>query len=475
MMPDISISYFPKGQSKEIAKDIAYAFEKNGVSDIFGITQPKYKDSKQERIQKIAQSKCVVLVICDHYLSQHQDELLEIYNDDSFEERIFPVVLNGVELRNSHYLINHLKGLETEIEQLETAMRQVGLHGQASIQKELNLLVKKRSCLSEIINTFKQIYIPEIESLIESGYTEVIEAVSERLNEINIPKPTTTNHFTDSKIFECNRSKQRKNFYDYRKESKKVQAFFIHGDEWHGHEQLFERFCNELNYRHLSSRGNGNTVKQFTISVEAIDSSEFREQLSMALFIKLMSKSAPNPKSCQIRNRNLPKNISEACEQCNTIKKLTKHDIVAVRVKISNPEHIHSIIENVRYFLDNTCSDKLLPPNAPQFYFFFSLEYDYAPKRNFIKKLFLRSYKKKIKETLEKNGQIPVIDELTWINDNDIDKWLKSIDIRPEIRQEIIRDEFSPRKKKQGYYMRDLMSSFKKIIENYEKYAYAKS
>jgi len=333
MKSDISISYFPKGQSKEIATDIAYAFEKNGISNVFGIAQPKYKDSKKKRIQKIAQSKCIVLVICDHYLSQHQDELLEIYNDDSFEERIFPVVLNGVELRNSHYLLNHLKGLETEIEQLETAMRGVSLHGQTSIQNDLDLLMKKRSCLSEIISTFKQIHIPDIESLIESGYAEVIEAVSERLNEINIPKSIVKNHFTDSKIFECNRSKQRKSFYANRKESKQIQAFFIHGNESHGHEELFKRFCNELNYSHLSEHGNATTVQQFDVELKALDAHEFKRQLYMGLFLKFTT----NPNV-------LPKNIGEAHQTCNTIKTLTKRDIVAVRFHILNPEYVHSVI-----------------------------------------------------------------------------------------------------------------------------------
>jgi len=278
---------------------------------------------------------------------------------------------------------------------------------------------------------------------------------------------TKIHRFNDCKIYECNRSKQCKKFYGKRNTSKKVHAFFIHGEENHGHEQLFERFCNELNYRNISEHTNAK-IQKFDIDTPvALSKYRFKEDLRVALFSKLVSENAH-------RDRGLPENIDEAYQMCNTIKKFTKQDIVAVKFNIHNPKHIHVIIAGVKYLINDICSASLLAQSAPQFYFFFSMKYSEQPTDG-KKRFFAKIQRQKIKLILNLNWKIPVINELTWIRDDDIDEWLKSIKIQPEIRQEIIRDEFSPRRKKQGYYMRDLTSSFKKIIENYEKYAYAKS
>ncbi len=281
-------------------------------------------------------------------------------------------------------------------------------------------------------------------------------------------RSTKTHQFNDCKIYECNRSKQCKKFYGKRNISNKVHAFFIHGEENHGHEQLFERFCNELNYRNVSKYTNAK-IGKFDIDIPvAPNKHKFKEDLRVALFSNLMSSNAH-------ADRDLPKNIDEAYQTCNTIKKFTKEDIITVKFNIYNPKNIHVIIAGVKYLINDICSASLLAQSAPQFYFFFSIKYSQQQPKSAKERFFAKIQRQKIKLILNLNWKVPVINELTWVREEDIDEWLMGIKIDSEIRQQIISDEFSPLKKSQGYYMRDLVKHFRIIIENYEKYTYEKS
>lgn len=468
----IYISYAHAGKGKHVTESLDKAFQARNVLILRDEREVGYKESFGEYMKQLGAGDHVIVVIDKPYLESHNCmyELIEVYKNEHFRERIFPVVLSCAEIYKAVRRVDYIKHWEAKIAALNLAVN--GVQSKANLQgiyEELNLYTEIRNTFATITDILADMNAKEFASHQADKYDTIFEAIHKEMNAPKKPKPPTIIKLpAKHKIYECNRGKQCTSFYGSRDTSKKVQPFFIHGDEKHGHEQLFERFCNELNYRNISEHTKFK-IQKFNIDIPVIpDSSKFTEDLRIALFLEMMSNTP---------SESLPTHLGEAYDNCNTIKTFTKQDIVAVNFNISNPGPIHVIIEGITHLMDNICSASLLPPNAPKFYFFFSMKYDHEPERNFlIKKLFPNSEKKKIKQILDNNQRIPVIDELTWLKDDDIHKWLKSIKIQPEIRKEIIGSElFAPYKKSQGYYMRDLMSSFKKIIENYEKYVYAKS
>ena len=98
--PEIFLSYAWGGESETIVNDLDSAFKAKGIVLIRDKRDLGFKGMITEFMQRIGKGQAVVVVISDKYLKSPycMFELLEIYRNLDFKERIFPIVLSDANI-----------------------------------------------------------------------------------------------------------------------------------------------------------------------------------------------------------------------------------------------------------------------------------------------------------------------------------------------------------------------------------------
>jgi len=462
MMSDISISYF----NEEIANEVRAAF--NGTA-VYCKQSLEYKGSLKSHRERLGKSNCIVLVICDDYLKSSEclSELLEVYKNDAFRARIFPIVLNNVEIQNPHYHLNCIKQLEDERNNIEKTTRDLGeLSYLKEIFKYLDEYGDWRRDLPQILDILKDINALNIHKLRENSYQPIRNAVSERLEKIKKTKeetPESDKKIPLEKIYLCNRKDQFNTFLNELQGQKKINTFYIHGDEMHGHDEMFERLCNHLRGSYRTNERNRKEIKTFNIDFSTISPTNFR----LILLSKFLDALGMNLHQYSPSNPMIGEQLYNICQKSNYIKPLKTNDSIAINFRIPGGEWFPGLTDDIEWFVNDFCNKQSLPDDAPVFHFFFSVVYSRAnlmtqPLR-FRK---LKQHKESIVKAL-KNTLIPDINELTWVKPDDVRDWLSVIGIQnPNKRQQLMSTKFK-KDSRQGYYMSKLKSTLTDVINDH--------
>ena len=96
----VYISYAWNQESEAIAMSIENEFDRKGVRIIRDKIDLKYKGNIKDFMKDIGRGKYVILIISNKYLRSVNCmfELLQIFKNQNFYERIFPVVLDEVKI-----------------------------------------------------------------------------------------------------------------------------------------------------------------------------------------------------------------------------------------------------------------------------------------------------------------------------------------------------------------------------------------
>lgn len=183
-------------------------------------------------------------------------------------------------------------------------------------------------------------------------------------------KKTVTYKFNPKHQHTCDRSRQYKLFEPLLDEAEnaRIHYFYLHGGESHKHESLFRRFVNRTNGE---ERLTGYTV--IDISINDIEPDTDLSRLGLE-FSKTILRELGNPEC------NWPKiperSLSWAIANGDLTRKLDKKGKVLFHLSITEgiwdadevPAQAFSLIQNF-------CEKVPLPSDAPEVFFFFSIEY----------------------------------------------------------------------------------------------------
>lgn len=464
MMSDISISY----HNEEIAEKVRAAF--NGTP-LYCKQSIEYKGSMTNYRKKLGESQCVILVICDNYLKSSEclAELLEVYKNGSFGERVFPVISKDAEIHNPIYHAACIRHLENEISEIEKSLRGLGSSANLkSIHDYLDSHVGWRSDLSNIFSILKDVNTKNLEHIQKDNYKIIVEAVLKRQEKIapfnTSQKNEKRGKISTEKIYLCNRKEQFDTFLNSLQNQKKINTFYIHGDEMHGHDEMFERLCNHLRGSYRTKERNRKEIRTLNIDFSTISHANFK----ITLLSKFLDALGVDLHQYTPSNPMLDEQLRTVCKKSNYIKPLKSNDIIAINFRIPGGEWFEGLTNEIEWFINDFCNAESLDNNnTPTFHFFFSVVYSRA---NWMKQPFrfrkLRRRKEDIIKALHRT-LIPDINELTWVKSNDIRDWLSVIGIEnPDKRQQLMATKFKA-DSRQGYYMSNLKSILTSVINDH--------
>ena len=180
---EVFISYSWKPESKKITDELDAAFQAKGITIVRDIRDAGYKALISEFMSSIGRGKCVVVVIGKDYLESENCmfELLQIFKNDQFRDRIFPIVLPDSKIYKPLERIEYVKYWEEEIKKLDEAIKSVSSANLQGFTEDINLYTEIRNNLPQLTNILKDINALTVKIHSESEFSAMIEAVEQKL------------------------------------------------------------------------------------------------------------------------------------------------------------------------------------------------------------------------------------------------------------------------------------------------------
>ncbi|MEM6253747.1 MAG: COR domain-containing protein, partial [Cyanobacteria bacterium P01_D01_bin.156] len=180
---EVFISYAWGGDSEEITNKVDKALQTANIDLVRDKRDLGFKGRIQEFMQQIGQGKAVVVIISDKYLKSENCmfELVEIAANGSFYDRIFPIVLDDAQIYKPIKRIRYIQHWEQEIAELEEAMKTVSAANMQGFRESIDLYTRIRATIAELTETLKDMNTLSPDIHTESGFTELINAIQQRL------------------------------------------------------------------------------------------------------------------------------------------------------------------------------------------------------------------------------------------------------------------------------------------------------
>jgi hypothetical protein len=179
---EIFISYAWGGESERIVNELDTRLLEKGLTVIRDKRDLGFKGKIKEFMQRIGQGHYVVVVISDKYLKSDNCmfELLEIARNGDFYDRIFPIVLADAEIYKPVKRLAYVKHWETEIQELDAAMKEVGAANLQGFRDEIDLYTKIREMIAGLTDVFKNMntLMPEMHEA--SNFEQLYQALESK-------------------------------------------------------------------------------------------------------------------------------------------------------------------------------------------------------------------------------------------------------------------------------------------------------
>ncbi|WP_339708103.1 toll/interleukin-1 receptor domain-containing protein [uncultured Kriegella sp.] len=185
-IPSIYVSYAWNPESDAIVDAIEKAFGKRNVHIIRDKNDLQYKGRIKDFMERLGQGNCVILVVSNKYLRSENCmfELLQIFKNQNFYERIFPLVLDDVKIAKATDRIDLVKYWEDETENLDIKIRELkDLSNIQGVTDDLNLYTEIRHNIARLTNILKDINTLNTNRHINSDYEQLYSLVRQKIDE----------------------------------------------------------------------------------------------------------------------------------------------------------------------------------------------------------------------------------------------------------------------------------------------------
>ena len=184
--PAIFISYAWGGESESIAEAIEREFSHRNINIIRDKKDLAYKGNIGHFMQQLGLAGYVILIISPKYLrSEHcMFELLQIFKNKDFQNRIFPVVLDDVRINKASDRLELVKFWEHETDRLDKKIRELkDLSNIQGVTDDLNLYSEIRNNIANLTNILSEINTLSISQHIESNFNQLVSLVAKKISE----------------------------------------------------------------------------------------------------------------------------------------------------------------------------------------------------------------------------------------------------------------------------------------------------
>lgn len=159
MNNEIFISYAWGGKSEDIVNELDNSLKKDGIVLVRDKRDLGFKGLIIEFMKKIGLGDAIIIVISDKYLKSPycMFELLEIYRNQNFKERIYPIVLEDANIFEPIPRLQYLKYWQDKKKELDDAIMQFGTDAITVIGDDYKTYKKVFDNFGEVINILKDI------------------------------------------------------------------------------------------------------------------------------------------------------------------------------------------------------------------------------------------------------------------------------------------------------------------------------
>ncbi len=182
--PAIYISYAWGSESEAIAESVEKEFRKRGLHIIRDKNDLGYKGRIRDFMEQIGRGKYVILIISNKYLRSENCmfELLQIFRNQDFYERIFPVVLDEVRIAKATDRLDLMKYWEDEVANLDKKIRELKeLSNIQGVTDDLDLYTEIRNNIARLTHILKDINTLNTDLHINSDFQQLYSLVQNKV------------------------------------------------------------------------------------------------------------------------------------------------------------------------------------------------------------------------------------------------------------------------------------------------------
>ncbi|MCB0658684.1 MAG: toll/interleukin-1 receptor domain-containing protein [Saprospiraceae bacterium] len=200
--PEVYISHAWGGESDVILQKIVHRLEHEKINLVYDHKDLQYRGSIRSFMDELGKSKAVVIILSNKYLHSEycMFELLQIYNNERFMDRIFPVVLDEVNIAKSTERIELVKYWENQSFELEEKIRELrSLSYIEGITDDLNLYGDIRKNIAKLTYILRDINTLNIRLHTEENFQSLVRQIQDALKKIPPPERATQLEWRDKK------------------------------------------------------------------------------------------------------------------------------------------------------------------------------------------------------------------------------------------------------------------------------------
>ena len=181
--PEVLVSYASSPETKALVAQLDQHFSSAGIRLLVDRKDLRYKDSIGQFMQRIANARCVVVIVSKKYLQSEycMTELVGLLNADNLRERIFPIVLDDAQLYRAASCVAYVAHWEKEIADLDAELKRVRGDNLARLQAKLTEYSEFRRLFDDLSDTLRDMNALSPEEHAESGYAALLAAVRAQL------------------------------------------------------------------------------------------------------------------------------------------------------------------------------------------------------------------------------------------------------------------------------------------------------
>lgn len=180
---EIFVSYAWGGESEEMVNKLDKTLQENGILIVRDKRDLGFKGLITDFMNKIGKGKGIVLVVSDKYLKSPycMYELLEIYRNLAFTERIFPIVLGDAKIFEPLPRLQYLKYWRDKKDELDTAIKDFGADAITVIGDDYKIYKRVFDSFGEVVNILKDINSLTPDMHQSTDFEALIEAVKSKI------------------------------------------------------------------------------------------------------------------------------------------------------------------------------------------------------------------------------------------------------------------------------------------------------
>ncbi|MEL7145769.1 MAG: toll/interleukin-1 receptor domain-containing protein [Bacteroidota bacterium] len=158
---ELFISYAWGGESEAIVDRMDVVFQQNGILMIRDKRDLQFNESIREFMRQIGAGKAIVVVISDKYLKSPNCmfELLEIYQNKEFVNRIFPIILEDAAIFDPFSRIKYWEYWKEKKDQLDQLFKKHGAKAYAMLGEDFESYENIFNNFGQISNLLKDINV----------------------------------------------------------------------------------------------------------------------------------------------------------------------------------------------------------------------------------------------------------------------------------------------------------------------------